>query len=240
MSEIERYLDELFDRLAGQGAAGRRALAEAEDHLRAAAADAMAGGLAADQAEVDAVARFGPPAVVARTLRSAASSGRTGRAVSLAWLMVGLAAAGLGVAYVTAAGRLGWWSPAYLCTDYLSPSCNSAGPAVGDTQSGAIASAAGAALLVGRWLAIRYAGLASVRRGFALAAGVLLALVAFGLGMTGHVVALPDSVRSLVPDMVPGPYVTIGATVAVAATVLIECLAVAASLLGSRRRWSLS
>lgn len=34
MSEIERYLDEFFDRLAGQGAAGRRALAEAEDHLQ--------------------------------------------------------------------------------------------------------------------------------------------------------------------------------------------------------------
>jgi hypothetical protein len=46
VSEIERYLDELFDRLAGQvPRAG--ALAEAEDHLRAAAADAVAGGLPA-------------------------------------------------------------------------------------------------------------------------------------------------------------------------------------------------
>ena len=59
MSEIERYLDELFDRLAGQGAAGRRTLAEAEDHLRAAAADAVASGLPADRAEHDAVSRFG-------------------------------------------------------------------------------------------------------------------------------------------------------------------------------------
>ncbi len=239
MSEIERYLDELFDRLAGQGAAGRRALAEVEDHLRAAAADAIAGGLAADQAEVDAVARFGPPAVVARALRSAVGSERASRAVSLAWLLAGLAAAGLGVAYVTAAGRVGWWSPAYLCTDYLSPSCNSAGPAVGDTQSAAIAAAAGAAILAGRWLAIRYTGLAPVNRGLAMAAGLLLALVAFGLGMTGSAVALPGSVLSLVPDVVPGPYVTIGATVTVAATVLIECLAAVASLVGSRPRWSL-
>jgi hypothetical protein len=33
VSEIERYLDELFDQLAGTGAAGRRALMEAEYHL---------------------------------------------------------------------------------------------------------------------------------------------------------------------------------------------------------------
>ena len=32
---VDRYLDALFDRLAGTGAAGRRALAEAEDHLPA-------------------------------------------------------------------------------------------------------------------------------------------------------------------------------------------------------------
>jgi hypothetical protein len=237
VSEIERYLDELFEHLAGQGAVGRRALAEAEDHLRAAAADAMAGGLAADHAEVDAVARFGPPAAMARTLRSAVGSGRASRAMSSAWLLAGLAAAGLGVANVTAAGRVGWWSPAYLCTNFLSPTCNSAGgPAIGDTQSAAIAAAVGAALLTGRWLAIRYAGLAPVRRGFAVAAGLLLALVAFSLGMTGQVVALPDAVRGLVSDVVPGPYVTIGAAVTVAATVLIECLAVAASLVDSRRR----
>ena len=71
MSEIEWYLDELFDQLAGTGAAGRRALMEAEYHLRATAADAMARGLPEDQAGHEAVSRFGPPALVARTLRSA-------------------------------------------------------------------------------------------------------------------------------------------------------------------------
>ena len=50
MSEIEWYLDELFDQLAGTGAAGRRALMEAEYHLRAAAAGAMTRGLPDDQA----------------------------------------------------------------------------------------------------------------------------------------------------------------------------------------------
>jgi hypothetical protein len=239
VSQIERYLDELFDRLAGQGATGRRTLAEAEDHLRAAAADAMTRGLPADQAERDAVARFGSPAVVARRLRSAAGGGRISRAVSVAWLLAGLAVGALGVADLAAAGRLGWQSPAWLCTHFLSPSCNSVGPATGDTQSAVIAAAAGAALLLGRWLAVRHAGLAPVRRGSALAAGLLLALAAFGVGMSGQAVALPDSVRNLVSDALPGPYVTVGATFSVAATVLIECLAAAASLSSSRPRWHL-
>jgi len=51
VSEVERYLDGMFDRLAGTGGAGRRALAEAEDHLRAAVADARAAGLPAGEAE---------------------------------------------------------------------------------------------------------------------------------------------------------------------------------------------
>ena len=56
MSEIEWYLDELFDQLAGTGAAGRRALLEAEYHLRAVAADAITRGLSQDQAEHEASA----------------------------------------------------------------------------------------------------------------------------------------------------------------------------------------
>ena len=85
MSEIERYLDELFDKLTGTGAAGRRALMEAEYHLRAVAADAMTRGLPEDQAEHEAVSRFGPPALVARKLRSVQGPGRLNRAVSTAW-----------------------------------------------------------------------------------------------------------------------------------------------------------
>jgi hypothetical protein len=56
--------------------------------------------------------------------------------------------------------------------------------------------------------------------------------------MTGQAVALPDSVRSLVADMLPGPYVTVGATFTIAATVLIECMAAAVSVVGSRPRWT--
>ena len=105
MSEIEWYLDELFDQLAGTGAAGRRALMEAEYHLRTAAAGAMARGLPEDQAEHEAVSRFGRPALVARKMRSAQGAGRLNRAVSVTWLLAGLAGCGLGAAYLLAV----WW-----------------------------------------------------------------------------------------------------------------------------------
>jgi hypothetical protein len=235
VSEIERYLDELFDRLAATGAAGRRALAEAEDHLHDAAAAAMARGLPADQAELDAVARFGSPAVVARTMRSALGGGRVSRAVSAGWLLAGLAAAGLGVAYLAASGRVGWQSAARMCTNFLTPSCYSIrGPAIRDTQSAVMAAATGAALLLGRWLAVRYGGLAPVRRGFASAAGLVMGLVAFGFGMSGQAPALPDGVLSGL-FWLPLRHISF----VVGAAVLMESLAAAVSLAGSRPRWYL-
>jgi len=56
---VERHLDDLFDRLAGTGAVGRRTLAEADDHLRATIAEGVAGGQDQLEAEQAAVARFG-------------------------------------------------------------------------------------------------------------------------------------------------------------------------------------
>ena len=163
MSEIERYLDELFDQLAGTSAAGRRALMEAEYHLRAAAADAITRGLPEDQAEHEAVSRFGPPALVARALRSA---GRLNRAVSTAWLLAGLAGCGLGVAYLVAAWWHTWQTPA--CTVALSYGCYTTGMLVTRITTATTIAAAGATLLLGRWLAVRYAALTSSRRRFVL------------------------------------------------------------------------
>lgn len=163
MSEIERYLDELFDQLAGTSAAGRRALMEAEYHLRAVAADAIARGLPEDQAEHEAVSRFGPPALVARALRSA---GRLNRAVSTGWLLVGLAGCGLGATYLAAAWWHTWQTPA--CTVALSYGCYTTGMLVTRITTATTIAAAGAALLLGRWLAVRYAALTSSRRRFVL------------------------------------------------------------------------
>lgn len=90
-----------------------------------------------------------------------------------------------------------------------------------------MAAAAGAALLIGRWLAVRYAGLAPARRGFALAAGLVLALAAIVIGTAGWVPAPHFSLL--------GP----GTSFIVTATALIECLAAAAGLADSRPRRSL-
>jgi len=233
MSEIERYLDELFGRLAGTGAAGRRVLAEAEDHLRAAASDAMTCGLRADQAEHEAVTRFGSSAVIARQMRAAYGGGRISRALSVGWLMAGLAAAALGGAYLAAAGQLGWQSKAGACETLLSPTCYSVGgPVMHDIQSAVIAAGTGAALLLGRWLAVRYAGLAPSRRGIALTAGLLLGLVAFGFGMAGVTPPLHLGIFGGVLWRPAGRISFIGVTA------LMECLAAAVSLADSPRHFS--
>jgi hypothetical protein len=163
VSEIEWYLDELFDQLAGTGAAGRRVLMEADYHLREVAADAMARGLPEDQAEHDAVSRFGPPALVAGKLRSA---GRLNRPVSTAWLLAGLATCGLGAAHLLAVWWHTWQTPD--CTAALAYGCYTTGMLVTRIATATTIAAAGAALLLGRWLAVRYAALTTSRRGFTL------------------------------------------------------------------------
>jgi hypothetical protein len=222
VSEIERYLDELFDRLAGQGAAGRRALAEAEDHLRAAVADAVASGLPADQGERDVVTRFGPPAMVARKMRSAHGARRLNRAVSAGWLLASLTFAGLGAAYLVAARRLVWQPLG--CSQVLTSSCYVRAHLVSSTSSAAIAAAVGTALLLGRWVAVKYAGLAPARRGFAFTAAMLLVLTAVVLGTMGW------------PPALHVFFLQWPTSAILIATALTECVAVAVSLADSRPR----
>ena len=132
---------------------------EVESHLRAVAADAMTRGLPQDQAEHEAVSRFGPPALVARKLRSAQGAGRLNRAVSTAWLLAGLAACGLGAAYLLSAWWHTWQTP--NCYVALAYGCYTTGMLVTRITMATTIAAAGAALLLGRWLAVRYAALTS-------------------------------------------------------------------------------
>ena len=100
---------------------------------------------------------------MARTLRSA---GRLNRAVSATWLLAGLAACGLGAAYLLTAWWHTWQTPD--CTIALAYGCYTTGMLVTRVTIAGMIAAAGATLLLGRWLAVRYAALASSRRGFAL------------------------------------------------------------------------
>ncbi|GIL28512.1 hypothetical protein [Actinocatenispora comari] len=103
---VERYLDDLFDRLSGTGGAGRRALAEAEEHLRDDVAEAVSRGVPADLAAREAVARFGRAADLARRLRRANRSHRA-LALSSGWLVAGWASAIVALSFLlTAVDRL--------------------------------------------------------------------------------------------------------------------------------------
>lgn len=117
------------------------------------------------------------------------SVGRVSRACSLAWLLAGLLFVALGVAYLIAAGRSRWQSPA--CARFLSPSCYSTVMTLGRIMTtAAIVASVGAALLVGRWAAVKYAGLAPVRPGLAAASGLVLVLAATVLGTAIWIPAL--------------------------------------------------
>jgi len=116
---IERYLDDLFDHLTGTGAAGRRALGEAEDHLLAATAEGQEAGLSEVEAARQAVARFGDPARIAASLKVA----HGGIAAILkpvfsgAWLLaaVGMIAIGFSGLVAEVMGRL--ISPNFVAGD---------------------------------------------------------------------------------------------------------------------------
>jgi hypothetical protein len=95
---IEDYLDRLLAAIPLGTPGARRLLAEAEGHLRDAVDDAVSRGVPPDDAAFAAIARFGPPRVVARAWRSARVT--TGAIVAtlarsaLALAVVGLLAIG--------------------------------------------------------------------------------------------------------------------------------------------------
>ena len=99
IDRVEDYLDRLFDLLAGAGRAGRRALAEAQGHLEEAVEANKAAGMSQEDAERDAISRFGSAEQIARahlSVRALAPAAAFGRIIAAAWLMAGVA----GLAFV--------------------------------------------------------------------------------------------------------------------------------------------
>jgi hypothetical protein len=99
---IDAYLDDLADRLPGTGRETRRALAEAESHLRDASDHLRARGMTAEDAEQRAIADFGTPGQVARALRLGGGSlwslagelaGLGARLVAVGLIAIGVSAA---------------------------------------------------------------------------------------------------------------------------------------------------
>jgi hypothetical protein len=96
---IEDHLDELLRRTRADARTTRRLLDEASDHLHAAAAELQAGGMSRQEAETEAVRRFGPvtPIVRATVRRSLA-------ALVLETLRAALFLAGCGLVAVGVSG----------------------------------------------------------------------------------------------------------------------------------------
>ena len=86
--------------------------------------------------------------------------------MSTAWLLAGLTACGLGAAYMVAAWWHTWQTP--NCYVALAYGCYTTSMLVTRITMATTIAAAGAALLLGRKPAVRYAALTSGRRGFAL------------------------------------------------------------------------
>ena len=115
---VDAYLDRLFDKLSGTGAVGRRALAEAEDHLRAAADDGEALGLVRADAERRAIEAFGSPDLLAAQLRAVHRPAAWLRPTFTgAWLAggIGLLAVGASGLVAEVMGRI--WGPAFVAGD---------------------------------------------------------------------------------------------------------------------------
>ncbi|MEU8238922.1 permease prefix domain 1-containing protein [Actinoplanes missouriensis] len=116
---VEQYLDEMFDRLAGTGSAGRRMLAEAESHLLAAVDDARARGLDAEAAERAAIDRFGTVGAVVREVPATTRdlAGPLRRLLSGTWLATGIQMIWWG-GHGVLSWLLGWpWTALLIATD---------------------------------------------------------------------------------------------------------------------------
>jgi hypothetical protein len=101
---IESYLDELMLAMRGRPRDTRRLLREAEDHLRQLVQAGLAAGLDKDSATEQALARFGPPAAVARGLpKRAAYQTMTGQLAETVLLVMSLLLLAAGAAAVPAA-----------------------------------------------------------------------------------------------------------------------------------------
>jgi hypothetical protein len=116
---VDRYLDEMFDLLAGTGASGRRLLAEAEQHLLDAAAEGRARGLDDEAAEHEAVERFGPAAAVARRVPASFGAVRVPlrRLAIWAWALTGTAMTWYGVSGAVTWLLSGPWTRVLIATD---------------------------------------------------------------------------------------------------------------------------
>jgi hypothetical protein len=249
MSDIDRYLDELFDRLAGTGSAGRRALAETEDHLRASVAAGMAEGNTEQQAEREAVARFGSAAQLAAQLRRAYGPAPGGALLSWVSLFAGLGIATLGVSHLGYAANIRLMlrmhpEPIPACAGLLPTPVSDCSTSVEAMYAaagrGGELLAVAVAILLGRRLAMaRYHWLVPVSGRLAMVLAALFALAGAALFASQPMLSDVDTLLGAQPGPGLRIYViTSGTAIFVAVALLLGALVRARSATSRRHAGS--
>lgn len=216
-SAIEDYLDELLRRTRADARTTRRLLDEASDHLRTAAAELEAAGDSREDAEREAVRRFGPVAPIAQ-----ATMRRSARALVSETLIAALFLGGCGLVAVGVSGLVALVMNLLFGRSFVGGASVfgfSGGASVAETADDAVvlrvlAGLVGALVLLG-YLAVRRransfrvlpAGLVDALGAAAFAAGTaVLAVVSadqavqagtpgVGFALSGALVALPATV----------------------------------------------
>lgn len=203
---VERYLDDLFDYLAGTGAAGRRALIETEDHLTASKADLVASGCDDDEAAVRAVARFGDAREIARELRIAHRdfAGLARHMFMTAWLLGGVGSIAVGISGLLAEAMRAIWGASFVsgdingithtasrCAQFIGffpgRSCADAAALhhAGEVVDYRVALGVLGLLILGAFTLARRTLLRGPRWGVAVGPAILLSLALFGLAAMG-------------------------------------------------------
>jgi hypothetical protein len=232
MSEtpIEDYLDELLRRTRADARTTRRLLDEASDHLQAATTELEAGGMPRQDAETEAVRRFGPVTPIVR-----ATSRRSFAALAFETLRAALFLAGCGLVAIGISGLVAlvmnlWFGQSFVGgVRFFADQ----GASINETADDAvvlrvIAGLVGLLMLLGYLAMRRHAKLPPV-----LPAGLVDALgaAAFAAGTAGLAIASADQAVQNGTSGVGFPLS--GALVALPATVYF-CVRAAHALLPSR------
>jgi MYXO-CTERM domain-containing protein len=228
-SPIEDHLDELLRRTHADARTTRRALDEARDHLYAAASELEAGGRMRQDAEAEAVRRFGPVTPVARAATQRSLVALVGETLRAAVLLAGCGLVAIGLSGLVALLMTVWFGRSFVGGFALA---QVRGASVAETAADAVTLRVIAGL-VGLLALLGYVALRRrVRSSPLLPAGLVDALgaAAFAAGTAGLAIASVDQAVQHGTYGVGFPLS--GAVIALPATVYF-CVRAARSLLPS-------
>jgi hypothetical protein len=188
---IEDYLDELLRHTRADARTTRRLLDEASDHLYATAAELEAGGRSHQEAEAEAVRRFGPIAPIARATRRRSAAALVFEMLRAALFLGGCGLVAIGISGLVALVMNIWFGRPFVGDVSV---FQFRGASVAETADDAVVLRVIAGL-VGMFVLLGYLALQRrVSRPAVLPAGLVDALgaAAFAVGTAGLVIVSAD------------------------------------------------